>query len=548
MNAIPSPLNRVLATQRRIQTQHQKVRPGKVPVRDPDEHDYYHQLKQSGKLLRPQTTGQDPRKKDHLKSILDHEKNKEKKERIQAVLIQRLSAKYGAKHLQMISFLVEEFMQSHDELTSSDLNILEKEVQNAVRLRNIDDMTSARLQKNSRDGNTNSNNQVEESNGNNKTNANGQEKKLTINVPNQRPPSGKEWQVLQVYQSILDEEKIKQEREKAKQSKLNFRKSLDDHMQQSQRLSSLEREEERQYAEHVKKDILQYEEEERKKKEALKKKHEAELQIRKAQIEEQQRRLQAEREAQEAIDRMNLQLAKEKAKQEQEAIARQREAEKEKHRKIKIENEENKRLKAIEKQKEAELDFRLMSEYAAKLDRENYEREQQFLKKLQDMEVHAKKFENEGAGKIAKEEQIRFEQQLLREQEKKLQADLAREQEKERQRKLLNQMANEENARQLAAKQQQRELERERDLQLKEQFKRQENELKEQFRHDLVSKRHKQDQYRHMLDVQVEEFHKVDTNLTGITPVEKAINMPTLKTIQEPEVLTKVLGRMKLKK
>ena len=114
---------------------------------------------------------------------MDHEKNKEKKERIQAVLIQRLSAKYGAKHLQMISFLVEEFMQSHDELTSSDLNILEKEVQNAVRLRNIDEMTSARLHKNSRDGNTNSNNQVEESNGNNKTNTNGQEKVRIFVIP-----------------------------------------------------------------------------------------------------------------------------------------------------------------------------------------------------------------------------------------------------------------------------------------------------------------------------------------------------------------------------
>lgn len=62
----------------------------------------------------------------------------------------------------MISFFVEEFLTTHDaDLTTSDLNILEKEVQNAVRLKNIDEQTSARLRKangDSRNGNNNDNN------------------------------------------------------------------------------------------------------------------------------------------------------------------------------------------------------------------------------------------------------------------------------------------------------------------------------------------------------------------------------------------------------
>lgn len=352
--------------------------------------------------------------------------------------------------------------------------------------------------------------------------------------------------MIQVYQSILDEEKIQQEKEKLRQSKLAFRNSLDQHLQQSKRLSNEEREAEQRYSEHVRHDIAQYEEEERQKKLKLKKKHEDELRIRKAQIEEQQQRLLEEKKLQEAIDLANLQYAKEKLKQEQEQIQLQRLKEKEKHAKIKIENEENKKIKLIEKEKEAELDFQLMSEYAAKLDRENAEREALFQSKLKEMEIYAKKFENEGAGKIAKEEQIRFEQQLLREQERKLKADLAIEEEKEKQRKLRNQLANQENARQLIMRQQLKEIERQQDLLLKEQFKQQEKQLYDERLKQFQDKKVKQDQYRHRLDEQCEELSKVDINLTGITPIEKGLNSSFLKSINEnPDVLNKVMNRMK---
>lgn len=58
--AIPSPLNRIIATQRRVQTQHLRARPGKVPVRDPNEDDFYYQERQNNQSMkspRPQSTG-----------------------------------------------------------------------------------------------------------------------------------------------------------------------------------------------------------------------------------------------------------------------------------------------------------------------------------------------------------------------------------------------------------------------------------------------------------------------------------------------------------
>jgi hypothetical protein len=44
----------------------------------------------------------------------------------------------------LITFFVDEFLSSHDDITSTELSILEKEVYNAVRLKNIDDQLSSR--------------------------------------------------------------------------------------------------------------------------------------------------------------------------------------------------------------------------------------------------------------------------------------------------------------------------------------------------------------------------------------------------------------------
>ena len=85
---------------------------------------------------------------------------KERKERIQAVLVQRLATKYGTQHISLISFFVEEFLSTHDEVNSTELNILEKEIQNAIRLKNLDEQTSARYRRNDSAGKNTNNNET----------------------------------------------------------------------------------------------------------------------------------------------------------------------------------------------------------------------------------------------------------------------------------------------------------------------------------------------------------------------------------------------------
>jgi hypothetical protein len=59
MSSIPSPLHRIIATQRRVKSSQQIVRPAKVPARDPNEDDVYHKLvsANSSRSPRPQTSG-----------------------------------------------------------------------------------------------------------------------------------------------------------------------------------------------------------------------------------------------------------------------------------------------------------------------------------------------------------------------------------------------------------------------------------------------------------------------------------------------------------
>jgi hypothetical protein len=357
--------------------------------------------------------------------------------------------------------------------------------------------------------------------------------------------NGKEWQVLSVYQSIMDEEQVRKEKEKLHQKRMAFRDSLDKHLVESQKISNRAKEVDDRYLEHIKQDMLKHEEDEIKKRENARLKHERELKIRQDQIQEQRQRAQQERAAQEAIDLANVNLAKQKAREEQERIQQHRQFEKEKLKGFKTENEENKKRKLVEKQKEAELDLKLRQEYAAKLDADEKAREDLFLKKMHEMEIVAKKFENEGAGKIAKEEKIRFEQQLLREQEKKLHADLQREHDKEIQRKQMNHLANEENTRQLIMREKVKREEKEKDIQLKQQLLDQAQQYRQQEQEFFQKRKIHQEEYRSRLDTQKEELIKYDINLTGITAMEKKLNASTLDQIERnPEIMNKVLGRM----
>lgn len=67
--------------------------------------------------------------------MMESVKRKEQCERLSYVLIFRLVQKFGKKHLDKISFFVEELLNSRTNITAEDIDKLEKEVRQAVILR-----------------------------------------------------------------------------------------------------------------------------------------------------------------------------------------------------------------------------------------------------------------------------------------------------------------------------------------------------------------------------------------------------------------------------
>jgi hypothetical protein len=226
---------------------------------------------------------------------------------------------------------------------------------------------------------------------------------------------------------IKGEEKERQEREAARKKKEDFRRSLDQHMEVAHKIKAGDNTNDQGYANNIAKDIVQYNSDERAKFERIKQKNHEEAELRMQQIKEKAAKAAAEKQAAYDQDMRNQQMNMEKQREEQEKVARIRREKLENQERIKLENMENERLRALAKQAEAELDQRQMQEYAMKLDREAVEREHAFQHRMELMGKNGQKFATEGAGKAAKDMEIRTEQLLIKEQLRKEESDLAKE-------------------------------------------------------------------------------------------------------------------------
>jgi hypothetical protein len=434
----------------------------------------------------------------------------------------------------MITFFVEEYMNTHEEISSEDIAGLENEIKYAVKA-SVENLKSASESK--------------QNGGKPGDSRNAQRPQETIQTSaDALTPStnGHEWQLIQVYQSIQDEEKIKREKELTYQKKMNFRSALDQQRQQSKQQNSAELDDERRYVEHIVKDIEKYHAEEQAKRNYIRKKDCDELMARKAQIEETYKRIADEKEELREIEIRNLQLAEQAMREEADAVVRGKRWEKEKMERIKKENEENKRLRQIEKEREAREDFQLMQEYAAKLDREAKERDEAFANRMKKMEIHGMKFANEGAGKAIREEQLRFDQQLLREQQRKAEEDNRKEllKAEERRRNLQAQM--DENKRQLEQRRIEMENEKKRDAELAQYFRQETDAFNKDERDKLQNYRRRQEEYRRRLDQQSQDWKCRSNNLDDITLTEKQINHEIFDDLTSPQIMSKVLHRVRM--
>jgi hypothetical protein len=369
--------------------------------------------------------------------MLSQEDSKKKRERLRNVLMQKLMVKYGQHNKMMIGALVEQFLIERDQIGPDDLARLEKEVVIALDARKVkinkSESKLAQAGSAAVGGGVNNDNAGSSSSSSNAgpgslSRGNSNENSASELVP---PPPGSEWSVIQAYQLLMGEEATANEKRIERKKKEDFRAALDSHIADSAKYKAQHEDAaDQQYFKHIRQDIKNYHEEERKKFEKIHEKARLQLAAQNEQIAEKSRRRAAELERQREFEEELLADARRKIQEEKNKMDGLREVAMANAARVNAENEENQRLRAIEMEKNVAEDMRLQAEYAAKLDREELEREQAFAKRMEKMAAFNEKFENEGAGNAIRQEQLRVERQLLADQAKKEAADKAAEDKK----------------------------------------------------------------------------------------------------------------------
>lgn len=218
---------------------------------------------------------------------------------------------------------------------------------------------------------------------------------------------------------------------------------------------------------------------------------------------------------------------------------------KERLRNILIENQKNDERRAVVKKLEADEDHRLMQEYSAKLDREAYERDTAFQRRIQALEKFASKYQNEGAGKKDHDMQVFYDNLLLQEVAKKEAADLAEEKRRQQYIKQRDHDIALANAKLLESKQMQIDRQRLEDRQFGEHSRQEalvKKRLDDQAKREEFQKRLK---YREMLDHHISLRKKEDINLEGMVERERKLNVVEIgKIVKNPDVYKRVLNKM----
>lgn len=394
---------------------------------------------------------------------------KKKRERLCSVLIQKLVVKYGVANEALIAALVDQFVEEKAQIAPEDLARLEKEVVLSLKARvsankpsnsspfSANQGDGAQTKKSSSD-NSNPASAIEASSSSSSSAAAGGSL-----VP---PPPGSEWKVIAAYQELLGEAKTEEEKRIARQKKIDFKAALDKHIADSkdfQAKNVLSADDA--YQRRMLADVDKFHEEEKSKRERLHAKGQEQLRIQKQQIIDAKIRHERDMAELRKVEVQMLAKAADDIQAETDKQARIRRYAKEQQAIVDKDNEANEKIRELQAIKDAEEDQRLMAEYAAKIDRDDYARANAHAERMKKMEAFNLKFENDGAGKALKEERIRVEQLLLKEQAEAEAAAIAKEQKKAHDKKMRLQNMLHENEKlvdaKLAAKERQRKLDEE---------------------------------------------------------------------------------------
>lgn len=363
---------------------------------------------------------------------------------------------------------------------------------------------------------------------------------------------GEEWKVLQASSLIQAEEREEHERERRRQERLRVKQQLDAQVRESRNRELSLRDEEREYVERQKREQEVWTSQQRAKERAAKQLHLTEKSSRDAQLAaaEQQHnkeRLMKEEEDAREVARVQAALAGEKAQ-----AAARKVKEKEALRALLSENERWRQVKEQQKRAEAEEDVRLMVEYKQKLDREEALREQQFankLKRIGDLTNLAEKTRQKEQ-RMAQEMEAR----ILGHQQAREQRERERERGEAEKRAAENESRRRALARQLKEKAQREAREMEEEKVYATRFRKEGEDAAAEQKEAAARKREREQQYQSQLLSQMKtsgnpRYNGVDDTEYFMSDVERRINARGLESAtKDPLMMKKIKERVQFSK
>lgn len=355
-------------------------------------------------------------------------------------------------------------------------------------------------------------------------------------------PKGAEWQVIAAYDKLVAEEESRRERDKIRQSKLEFKRTLDEHVHLAQELRKGNNNDEINYAYHVNQDVEKFCKEEAQHQAVIKARNMDLFRIRQEQCEDQQRRRDEEKKKAQEFAKNLVKTAHEKLAIDKEMQEDARRRVREMRMKIEEDNVENKKvLEKLRLQERAE-DQRLMAEYAAKLDKEAYERDHAFQERMSHIDKSALQFALEGAGKVALEEQRQREALLMKELQLAEERDIAEAQCKEREKKLRLQKMLQGNQQLIQTREQEKREEMQLRIQLAKQYKEEEERVRAEAQEAGRRRLLEQQTYNDRLRQQIQERDAAKVQRDEMVGFELALNKAKLeRALAKEEVVQEVL-------
>ena len=352
----------------------------------------------------------------------------------------------------------------------------------------------------------------------------------------------KAWLAINAYNQVIKDEKAKAEENVVKAKNKEYLKSLQKQIDDANQVKKSHRHDDDSYVKYIYDDIEKYHQEEKKKFDLIDLKHKQQMEIQKAQIEEKNKRIKAEKDELFQHELENLAEIARLKKEDEDKAKRLREQKVIDLERAKAFNAHQKVLHEQHQQELADEEKRLQEEYTRNENAKEAKRAAEFKARQDRLDYFFAKSNAEGgAGHKQREDEIREEQLLLKNQQEKEARDAKAERDKADMIARKTKEALMQNEMLKAKKKADLENQREEDKKFGARYRKESEDYIVAEKKKAVKTRQDNLKYQEELKAQM-KIEKHDTD-KGISVIEKDLNKGVFATIQKDPVIAKKVAQ-----